>query len=349
MTINRTVFSPLHRLLIRSRHLLRFGLLAILMGVLIVSCQGSPEQNLASQSPATETENCLVVEHDAGETQICGKPEKIAVLAPHMLDILLSLGIQPAGYAEQYTKGIGNPVTEIPVLGERVTSNPINLGLRDTPSLEAIVQLKPDLILGEIYVNHLYSNLSAIAPTLLFRGHGDDWKQSIQEIAQVFDREERAQAVIKSHEQKLASVRAQLAPVAETYPKILLVDARKLPVSFDLRDNTNISGGLIEELGFQVMLPSDDVIQRFNWVFSPEILPQLDADIIIAIALGDEIENTKRNWNQNPLTQSLRATQENRVYFVDYYVWGSNIRGPIAAEIIIDEAHQLLSPLAESN
>ena len=97
------------------------------------------------------------------------------------------------------------------------------------------------------------------------------------------------------------------------------------------------------------MLPSDDVIQRSDWDLSPEILPQIDTDIIIAIANSDEIENAKQIWNKNPLTQSLRATQENRVYFVDYYVWGSNMRGPIAAEILIDEAHRLLSPLAESN
>lgn len=345
MTINRNLFSSLHSLLIRSRYLLRFGLLAILIGVLVAACQGSPEQNLASQSSSTETENCSVVEHDAGETQICGQPEKIAVLGPHMLDILLSLGIQPAGYAEQYTEGIGNPVSEIPVLGERVTSNPMNLGVRDTPSLEAIVQLKPDLILGENFLDQFYSNLSAIAPTLLFSGQGDDWKQSIQEIAQVFDREERAREVIESHEQKLATVRAKLAPVTETQPQILLIDARKLPGSFWVYDNTTFAGDLIKELGFQLMLPSE----RKQRSISLEILPQIDTDIVIAIAEGDEIENSKRIWNQNSLTQSLRATQENRVYFVDYYVWGSNMRSPIAAEILIDEAYQLLSPLTESN
>jgi iron complex transport system substrate-binding protein len=128
-----------------------------------------------------------------------------------------------------------------------------------------------------------------------------------------------------------------------------LIDTRDLPGSFGVYDNTSFAGGLIKELGFQLMLPSDDVIQRSDWDLSPEILPQIDTDIIIAIANSDEIENAKQIWNKNPLTQSLRATQENRVYFVDYYVWGSNMRGPIAAEILIDEAHRLLSPLAESN
>lgn len=324
-------------------------MLAILIGGLVVACQGSPEQNLASQSSATETENCRVVEHDTGKTQICGKPEKIAVLGPHMLDILLSLGIQPAGYAEFSTKNVGQPMSEIPVLGNYITTEPINLGLRNTPSLETIVQLKPDLILGEQFLDQFYSNFSEIAPTLLFSGQEDHWKQSIPKIAQIVDRKERAQTVIESHEQKLASARAKLAPITGTYPRILLIDTRDLPGSFGVYDNTSFAGGLIEDLGFQLMLPSDDVLQGSDWDLSLEILPQIDTDIIIAIANSDEIEKTKRIWDQNSLARSLQATQENRLYFVDYYVWGSNIRGPIAAEILIDEARQLLSPLAESN
>ncbi|NEO27923.1 MAG: hypothetical protein F6K03_13825 [Kamptonema sp. SIO4C4] len=80
-------------------------------------------------------------------------------------------------------------------------------------------------------------------------------------------------------------------------------------------------------------------------------MPQIKADIIIAIVSDyrddDAMEQVKRFWKENPLTQSMKASEEGRVYFVDYYTWGSNMRGPIAADIILEETRQLLLPLAE--
>ncbi|MEQ8996768.1 MAG: iron-siderophore ABC transporter substrate-binding protein [Coleofasciculus sp. B1-GNL1-01] len=300
-----------------------------------------------SQSEKASTSECRIIQHDAGETEICGIPKKVAVLGPHMLDVLLSLGIQPAGYAEWYTEGIGNPVSEIPVLGERVTSNPINLGLRNTPSLEAIVQLKPDLILGEDGQD--YGTLSKISPTLLFSGQEDDWKRSIPKIAQVFDREEQAQTVIESHNQKLAKLRTELAPVTETYPRVLLFSTSQLSGSIYVRTGDSISGLLFQELGFELVLPKNQKAEFSDIPISLEVLPQLEADIIIVIVSNhrrnDAMEQVKQVWQQNPLTQSMQASKEGRVYFVEYYTWGSNMRGPIAADIILDETRQLLLPL----
>lgn len=335
----------------RLHRFIKLLLFATLTFWLISACHSNTSQNLVSQSEKVSASECQIIQHDAGETEICGIPEKVAVLGPHMLDVLLSLGIQPAGYAEWYTEGIGNPVSEIPVLGERVTSNPINLGLRNTPSLEAIAQLKPDLIVGEDGQD--YGTLSKISPTLLFSGQGDDWKRSIPKIAQVFDREEQAQAVIESHNQKLAKLRTELAPVTATYPQVLLFASSQLPDSIDVRTGDSISGLLFQELGFELVLPKNQKAEFSEIPISLEVLPQLEADIIIVIVSNhrrnDAMEQVKRVWQQNPLTQSMQASKESRVYFAEYYTWGSNMRGPIAADMILDDTRQLLLPLAESN
>ncbi|WP_446387922.1 ABC transporter substrate-binding protein [Coleofasciculus sp. B1-GNL1-01] len=331
----------------RLHRFIKLLLLVTLTFWLISACHSKTSQNLVSQSEKASTSECRIIQHDAGETEICGIPKKVAVLGPHMLDVLLSLGIQPAGYAEWYTEGIGNPVSEIPVLGERVTSNPINLGLRNTPSLEAIVQLKPDLILGEDGQD--YGTLSKISPTLLFSGQEDDWKRSIPKIAQVFDREEQAQTVIESHNQKLAKLRTELAPVTETYPRVLLFSTSQLSGSIYVRTGDSISGLLFQELGFELVLPKNQKAEFSDIPISLEVLPQLEADIIIVIVSNhrrnDAMEQVKQVWQQNPLTQSMQASKEGRVYFVEYYTWGSNMRGPIAADIILDETRQLLLPL----
>ncbi len=88
-----------------------------------------------------------------GATEVCGTPEKIVILGEHSLDLLLSLGQQPAGLGTAIAvhpgEAFDQPGEQIPDLGQFVTTQPVNVGNRSQPSLEVIAQLQPDLIVGE--------------------------------------------------------------------------------------------------------------------------------------------------------------------------------------------------------
>jgi len=59
----------------------------------------SGEEPAATAIPATaDPSACRTIGHDMGETQVCGTPTKVVVLGPHMLDILLSLGLLGGGF-----------------------------------------------------------------------------------------------------------------------------------------------------------------------------------------------------------------------------------------------------------
>ncbi|OKH29096.1 ABC transporter substrate-binding protein [Chroogloeocystis siderophila] len=130
---------------------------------------------------------------------------KVAALIPHILDSILALGVQPAAYAETVRLNLprfDNPATQIPHLGNRITTQPVNLGDRQNPSLEALVQLKPDVIIGERWLHQdEYHLLTKIAPTLLFddtKGEKQHWTNDITGIAQVLGREDAAQNINRS-------------------------------------------------------------------------------------------------------------------------------------------------------
>jgi len=356
MTINQKLLSSLHHLWVSSRYLLRFGLLAILMGVLVVACQGSPEQNLASQSPATETENCRLVEHDAGETEICGQPQTVAALSPRVLDPMLALDVQPAAYAEVVPLNLrrfDNPSEQIPVLGDRVNTQPINLGSRNSPSLETLVELNPDLIVAEFW--HDYAVLSKIAPTLVLDNEvgKDGWSRRLQIIAQAFGREEQAEQVIAEYEQKLAEVREKLTPVVAAYPHVLAVVDWSNQGPFAILSNTSNVGLFLKEIGFEVVLP--DGLQnslRSQPRVSREVIVQLDPDIIIVSAFReDNFYNpesiVKQEWQENPLLQKMRAVQAGRICFVSSKRLGNSISGPIAYNSMLDLLPKLLLPFIE--
>jgi iron complex transport system substrate-binding protein len=326
-----------------SQHFVRLSLFSMLVVCLISACGNLGSEKFTPPVISSSPTNCRMIEHDMGQTTVCGQPQRIAVLAPHMLDILLALGMQPTGYAEFSKTGIGQPIATIPVLGDRVTSQPVNLGLRNTPSLETLLQLKPDLIIGEAFQRQFYDRFSQIAPTLLYEGSlKDEWQHSIQGVAQAIGREVQAQQVIASYQQKLAETQMALAPVVASHPNLLLMAAYQLPETFGVSDSRDFLGGLFADLGFQLAVPILESASDF-WL-SLEVLPQLKADMILALISDhlrqDAMQHTQQVWQQNPITRSLPASQAGRVYFVDAYLF-YNIRGPIAANLILDKIREM--------
>ncbi|MBE9117719.1 iron-siderophore ABC transporter substrate-binding protein [Lusitaniella coriacea LEGE 07157] len=324
-------------------HKLKFTLLALLTACLVVACGNpTPPANVnAARSPAGE---CQVIQHELGETTVCGTPKKIVALGLNPLDVLLSLEVQPAGFADviQLHRGeFDNPSQQIPYLGEYVTSKPANIGSSRQPSFEALAQLQPDLILAMYGPanNDQYEKLSQIAPTLFVPSLSlRDWQESIQMVAKAIDREQKAKAVIETYEQQLADARSDLAPAVVEHPKILLLAATKLD-KIALFDEAEYSGGLLKELGFEVLtipeLKGEERTRRTN--VSLEAIAQLNPDTIIVqgynldlkkliahkigLNLGKkggklglhQVSHIQTAWQESALAQSMEASKRDRV------------------------------------
>lgn len=322
---------------------LRYLLVTLLMVLWVVSCNRPIPQPIVSNSP---TSACQTIEHTAGKTEICGQVEKVAVLSPPLLDILLSLGVQPAAYAEVDLLGssaFDRPSEQIPYLGDRVSTQPINLGDRDNPSIETLVQLKPDLILGESSQNTNYKLFSEIAPTVLFEVQGKTgWQTVMPTIADVLDREEQAQRAIAAYDQQVEAAKQKLTPLIAGQSIIVLGWNRISNQSFIFEPNDFIYG-VLEDLGFQIIAGEPGRPE-----LSIEILSQIEADHILVMPSGDNtIENAKQQWHTNPILQSIPAVKAGKIYFMDYQL--TRIRGPIAAEIFINQFQALLANSSQNS
>lgn len=73
--------------------------LGIITACLTVACSSSDRDN---SSPSSSTD-CQSLQHDRGETQVCGQPQKIVAIGPNMLELLLALDVQPVGYADYFS------------------------------------------------------------------------------------------------------------------------------------------------------------------------------------------------------------------------------------------------------
>jgi iron complex transport system substrate-binding protein len=343
--------------------------MAISLMLTIAACAGkfdSPKGTLGE--PTANRANCQQIKHIAGTTQVCDQPQRIVVLGPYLLESLLALGIQPVAFADyaalhrgEYTK----PSQQIPYLGTRIAGSVANVGMAGTPSIEAIVKAKPDLILGlDITNTQHYPTLSKIAPTLILKWGDSD--RNLQTIAQAVNRTERAADLLRETKQQIASAHQAFAPLVGNAPKLLML------ISPDLREVglvTKMHGlcsSLPQNLGFQLVYPQQ-LGQSSSETFAPislETFPELDAaDAIVllghnfrnvsASTLGngfEEYQLTKlqQAWMSNPIARSLKASKAGKVYFMPSYLC-LGLPGPIGTQLYLKEfKKQLLSKKLDS-
>jgi iron complex transport system substrate-binding protein len=322
------------------------GLCAVL---LIVACDRSVSSP-PSDRAISSSESCRLVPHEMGKTEVCGQPQKVAALSPHILDSMLALGVQPVAYAESEDLKIqtyDNPAEQIPYIGKWVTTQPMGLGDRKSPSLERLTLIEPDSILGEKWLHKdEYPLLSEIAPTLLFSDEQSDgqqvWQEDIRGVAKALGREAQAKELLAAFDQQIAQARAALQPVLQTYPRVLLIESNLTTYLASRPEST--TARLLREIGFEIVQPPG--VQGYAEI-SWEILPQIETDIILVLSWSDDgfsnpEATMQQKWAKNPLLNSMPIFQQGRVFFVDYQLWGSNIRGPLTDRLILEALPDLL-------
>lgn len=338
--------------------------LTVFTAVAIAACNGetnlrTAQGNRPPQLSATPTD-CRLIEHQIGETEICGQPKRIVALGPDMLELLLALDVQPAGYADHFAYHQGdydNPSQQIPYLGNQVDTQPVNVGLADEPSIEAILKVQPDLILGSQLLNQEYKTLSNISPTLLLKLF--DVETNLRVIAQAVGRTEKAEELIAKRQQQIANAHKDFAPIVDAYPNMLTLGAFNFQALSLVTDANSFCASLIEDLGFQLVYPPgiDGNDPSVVPPISLEILPQLnEADSVLILGHNQnqlkrmarfeehQLSDFEQAWKKNAIAQSLNASKAGRVYFIPAYLC-LGLPGPIGTELYLNELReQMLSP-----
>ncbi|KAI9135049.1 iron-siderophore ABC transporter substrate-binding protein [Acaryochloris sp. CCMEE 5410] len=314
-------------------------------------------------SPPTSTDtDCRTIAHDLGETEICGQPQKVVTIGPNLLELLLALEVQPIAHAEYFPfpkRQFDQPDQQIPYLGKYLTGQPDNVGTAESPSLEAIAKLKPDLILADSIKNKdEYELLSKIAPTLLFdySGAGSAWQTDLKALGQALQKSEKATAVVAESQQQVAKLKQELQPIVAKDPKVLLLLSEQLSQGVRLETANSACGALLEDVGFEVVVPAAlSQSQEPSHVISLESLTNLDMDWILIEGFSSQniaktpnpekqqVKAIKTEWSENAIAQSLPPSKAGKVYFIPVYLCHA-LLGPIGTEIFLKDLYQQLSP-----
>ena len=250
-----------------------------------------------------------------------GSPRIVATSAA-TADICDRLELDLVGVCSTTTSTIPERYQDLPTVGTAMS-----------PDTEILASLSPDWILSP---SSLQSDLQP-----KYEAIGTDWAflnlrsvqgmyRSIQELGEIFDRQEQADALVaefttfyEEYSQKNAG---------KEHPKVLILMG--LPGSYIIATENSYVGSLVAMAGGENVYAGTD--QEFLTV-NTEDMKTREPDIILrtAHALPDQVvEMFKKDFETNDIWKHFEAVQQGRVYDLTYELFGmsATFRYPEALE-----------------
>ncbi|WP_411112012.1 ABC transporter substrate-binding protein [Streptomyces sp. c-19] len=318
----------------RSRRTRRLGafVLAAALTAGLTACGGeSGEKPAAAASSDAKAEAGFprTVEHDKGKTELKAKPQRIVALDNSLVEAVVALDRPLVGGIGSYRDQKTFPAH----LGDAV-KNTKDVGPLESPNLEQIALLKPDLIVSAT-VRHeeLYDKLSQIAPTVFVKTTGPTWKENIGLLGKALGEEKSATEQVKAYETRAKAigdaVNAKAGKPTASVVRFLDGPTRiYLPKTF--------SGIVLSDMGIARPANQQDP-EEFNIEISEEQIAQADADVIFYTTFsGGEERRTK--FLANPLWKRLKAVEKGNVHEVKDEVW--------MTAVSLQGAHMILDDMA---
>ncbi|MBN9656130.1 ABC transporter substrate-binding protein [Halobacillus sp. GSS1] len=304
--------------------------LFMLVLVLVLSACGGASEDQTSEDTQDEngetTEETRVIEHEMGETEITGQPEKVVALEFSFVDNLASLGVSPVGIADDDdSERIIEPIRE--KIGDYTS-----VGTRKQPSLEVISSLQPDLIIADMKRHKdIYDQLSDIAPTIILPSLAADYEgiiTSFETVSKAMGMEEKGEEVLADHQAKMEELRAKVPEDEDrTVLPAVVVDS-----GYFAHNMESYTGSLLESIGLKNAIQSGDA--RYNKINLEQVV-EFNPDVMFHMVAGDQ--TVVDEWESNDLYQGISAVENGEVHEVDRNMW-SRFRGLISSEKILEDA-----------
>ncbi|MFF0862415.1 ABC transporter substrate-binding protein [Nonomuraea sp. NPDC003560] len=297
-----------------------------------------PVLALAACGTSTGTEDAgptRTVKHAMGETKVPMTPKRVVVLDTDKLDTMVSLGMAPIGAAQA-----GENQTWPEYLGSALSATK-PVGTLQQPNIEAIMALKPDLILGSKFRQAaFYDKLSKIAPTVFTEKVGVTWKENFLLDAEALGKKEQASGLLSAYEQRAGALGGK-------FGKLSVSIVRFMPTEIRMYGPESFSGIVVGDAGVQrpeAQRLADQDDKRFGKL-SQENIAKADGDAVFYSAYGEAAAKSQATVTGGPLWKNLAAVKAGHAHDVDDEIWMTGI-GVTAAGKILDDLEKYLSPLA---
>ncbi|KPP98049.1 ABC transporter substrate-binding protein [Marinobacter sp. HL-58] len=253
--------------------------------------------------------------HENGTITLDSTPKRIVALNWAATEALLLLGVTPVGVADRDGYSVWVKEPELP---DKVA----NIGTRVAPSLEAIAELEPDLIVTSSEMAPASGLLERIAPTYVIsvykEGHRPFEKASemLTTLGEMLGREDRAEGILADIEQTLDTQRQRLEEAGMTDRPVALVnflDDRHVRIYAP----NSLYQSTLDALGLENAWPRQGNFWGFSVVGLEAIAPYQNSRIAVVSPTLPGLSDTLAD---SPFWTYLPAVRRDEVYQIDA-VW----------------------------
>lgn len=259
------------------------------------------------------------------EQTIPEEPRRVVVIGQNVAELMTYFGVQDrivgAGYLDGADSYYKDALDTIPVITDQL------------PSTEAVMALKPDLIVSmsfamtEEKLGTPETWGARGVPVVLVDNYTtgrdlDAYYGDIRNIGAAFGVSDRAEKYIAEEQQQLDEIRARFRDVSDR-PRVLLVASggtNKMSYTY-YSPSLGLADEMVEIAGGEYVKTSDAVSAEL----SDEIIVKANPDIVIMTQFQkDETTKEKDRFLANPRLQKVDAVRNGRVMLVDY---STTVRG----------------------
>lgn len=319
----------------------------LICGLLLSGCaaeegeasSGSRRGNAADSAETllaiSDPEEKAAVEAAKGKVAAMEQEPRIIATSPATADICARLELDLVGICS-------SAISEMP---ENYQGLP-EVGTSMAPDMEVIDSLDPDWILSPASLQaDLQPKYEAIDTDWAFLNlrSVQGMYRSIQELGEIFGREEQARILVDEFKEFYEEYRTQNK--GKTAPQVLILMG--LPGSYIIATENSYVGSLVELAGGENVYSGTS--QEFLTV-NTEDMKTREPDVILcaAHALPDQVmEMFEEDFETNDIWRHFEAVQNNRVYYLSYELFGmsATFRYPEALE----ELQPMLYPETEDD
>jgi iron complex transport system substrate-binding protein len=302
------------------------GIFQGLLGMLCVSLA-----LLSMPAGAAETK---VFENSFGRVEVPVSPRCIVSLHDFSLTTqLLELGIKPCG-----STGRKKLFSDVLFRGaqERFDVTGIQyIGSHQSPDLEAIAALKPDLIIGLSYHADLKDKLSKIAPVVLLPSRESDIKTYAKELAELVGKQQRYEEMLREYQWVVSEFKKRVKDPS----RITVTTLEVYTDGFQLIGRGGMDD-VIADFGLGRVAAYREA--RQNVPYSLERIGDFDSDFIIDTyeELLDS-ETSTAAFRQSPQWRNLFAVKNRQFLYLNRSRYADTMQG------LLGSAYLLMSHVAE--
>lgn len=272
------------------------------LAVIVSGC--GPQQADMADTPG----NFAVITDNAGRAvTLATKPERVVVLSTSLMNFADAVGGEL----------VGRPTVKSAdaIVPERYAAVP-EVGPVYNVSAEAIVQLKPDLVIASKSQHEALAPIleqNGIAVLILSSKTYADVKRNMKIFGTVFANEEAAEAHLVQMDKEIDDIKSK---VPRETKKIVIIHATPSQVSVEMPKS--IAGNCADILGFTNIAATGEVKTEDSQIpYSMERLAEADPDIIFITTMGRKEKVEKKmadEFRNNPAWNVLSAVKAGRVY-----------------------------------